>query len=209
MKAVGAPSAVYTGGMANQGTSGEVARPSREASLVQGFQRGDVAAFGGIYEEYYPRVFRYLLVRIGNQAEAEDLASDVFVKAIEASRSFKNQGVPFSAWLFRIAHNLMVDHLRRRAKRPTAELDEMLPMTDAAPDDAVIKTLASEDVTKAMQHLTDSQRQAVALRFGAGLSIQETAEAMGKREGAIKALQHSAIQALRRHLARQGHEILV
>ncbi len=195
--------------MANQAARNDTGTPSREAALVQSFQRGDTAAFAQIYEDYYTRVYRYLLVRIGNQAEAEDLAADVFVKAIEASKSFKNQGVPFSAWLFRIAHNLLVDTLRRRNKRPTAELDETLPMTDDAPDDIVIQTLANEDVERAMKLLTDSQRQAVALRFGAGFSIQETAEAMGKKEGAIKALQHSAIHALRRHLVRQGHEIAV
>lgn len=178
-----------------------------EESLVLEVQRGDLNAFSGIYEAYYDRVFRYILVRLNNQAEAEDLASEVFLKAFEAVGDFKLKGVPFAAWLFRIAHNLVIDHVRRRNKRPTTELDERLPLTQDSPDELVELGLTSDDVKKAMTELTDSQRQVIALRFGAGLSLIETANATGKKEGAIKAMQHSAIQALRRAMAKQGHDV--
>jgi RNA polymerase sigma-70 factor (ECF subfamily) len=178
-----------------------------EESLVLEVQRGDLNAFSGIYEAYYDRVFRYILVRLHNQAEAEDLASEVFLKALQAVGEYKLKGVSFAAWLFRIAHNLIIDHVRRRNKRPTTELDDTLPLTQDSPDELVLLGLTSEAVKKAMTELTDSQRQVIALRFGGGLSLAETAEAMGKKEGAIKAMQFSAIQALRRILAREGHDV--
>ena len=178
-----------------------------EESLVLEVQRGDLNAFSGIYEAYYDRVFRYILVRLNNRAEAEDLASEVFLKALQAVGDYKLKGAPFAAWLFRIAHNLIIDHVRRRNKRPTTELDDSLPLTQDSPDELVELGLTSDDVKKAMVELTDSQRQVIALRFGGSLSLAETAEAMGKKEGAIKAMQHSAIQALRRVMARQGHDI--
>ena len=178
-----------------------------DETLVLETQRGDHSAFSGIYEQYFNRVYRYALVRIGNAAEAEDLAADVFLKAFEKLNTFKAKRVPFAAWLFRIAHNLVVDHLRRRSRRPTTELHEGLPLLDDAPDDLVVLGLTMDDVRSAMEEVTDAQRQVISLRFSGGLSIAETAQAMKKKEGAIKALQHSAINALRRQLARRGHEI--
>ncbi len=176
-------------------------------SLVLAIQAGDRTAFEGIYESYYDRIFRYVLVRTGNRAEAEDLAADVFLKAYEAIGSYVPRGLPFAAWLFRIAHNLVVDHLRRRSRRPTAQLDESLPLTGGDPEEEVVFSLTYADVRAAMTEITDSQRQVIALRFGAGLSIAETAEAMKKNQGAIKALQHSSIGALRRRLAGRGYDI--
>ena len=178
-----------------------------EESLILEVQRGDLHAFSGIYEAYYERVFRYVLVRTGNRAEAEDLASEVFLKALEAVNGYKLTGAPFAAWLFRIAHNLIIDNARRKAKRPTTELDERLPLLQDSPAELVELGITADEVKEAMAELTDAQRQVVALRFGGSLSLAETAKAMDKKEGAIKALQHSAIQALRRVLAKRGHEI--
>ena len=178
-----------------------------EESLVAAAQAGDLTAFESIYSTYYDRIYRYVLVRIGHTTEAEDLAADVFLRALEAIDSYNSRGVPFAAWLFRIAHNLVVDHLRRRSRRPTSVLDESLPLLDDAPDDRVVAGLTIADILKVMPKITDSQRQVLALRFGAGLSVAETAGVMKKRDGAVKALQHSAIGALRRHLAKRGHEV--
>lgn len=180
---------------------------AREDALVAATQAGDLAAFDAIYSTYYDRIYRYVLVRIGHSTESEDLASDVFLRALEAIDSYDTRGVPFAAWLFRIAHNLVVDHLRRRSRRPTAVLEESLPLHDDAPDDRVVAGLTIANILAAMPKITDAQRQVLALRFGAGLSVAETARAMNKRDGAVKALQHSAIGALRRHLAKQGHEV--
>ncbi|MBI3743896.1 MAG: sigma-70 family RNA polymerase sigma factor [Chloroflexi bacterium] len=178
-----------------------------EDVLVAATQAGDRTAFESIYSTYYDRIYRYVLVRIGHSTEAEDIAADVFLRALEAIASYNSRGVPFAAWLFRIAHNLVVDHLRRRSRRPTSVLDESLPLLDEAPDDRVVAGLAVIDVLEVMPKITDAQRQVLALRFGAGLSVAETAAVMKKKDGAVKALQHSAIGALRRHLAKRGHEV--
>ena len=178
-----------------------------EESLVLEARKGDLGAFAQVYEEYFDRVFRYAYARIGNWAEAEDLASEVFLKALQGLDSYEPRGLPFSAWLFRIAHNLVVDHLRRKTRRPTEELDERMPLTDASPDEQVAQTMTLADVRKAMGTITEQQRKVIALRFAGGLSIAETAQVMGKKEGAIKALQHSAIQAVRRRLENDGYKL--
>ncbi len=178
---------------------------SVDDSLVAAYQAGDRSAFEGIYETYFDRIYRYALVRIGNAAESEDLAADVFLKALEGLGSYRARGVPFSAWLFRIAHNLVVDLLRRRSRRPTTILTDTLPLIQDAPDDLVVTGLTIAEVMDAMDEITDLQRQVIAMRFGAGLSVAETAQSIKKKEGAVKALQHSAIQALRRRMAQRGH----
>ncbi len=135
-----------------------------EESLVLASQQGDLSAFTGIYDAHYTRVYRYILVRVGNPAEAEDLAGEVFLKALESISSYKQRGLPFAAWLFRIAHNLVVDYVRRRAKRPTTQLEDDLPLLGDGPEDLVAMGLTMDDVRKAMVALTDNQRQVLALR---------------------------------------------
>ena len=178
-----------------------------EQALVLEAQQGDLAAFGQVYDAYFDRVFRYAFARVGNRAEAEDLAAEVFLKALRAIHSYRPQGAPFSAWLFRIAHNLVVDYLRRASRRPTEELEEGLPLAGPPPDEQVAQQMAFEDVQEAMEGITEAQRRVIALRFAGGLSIAEAAEVMGKSQGAIKALQHSAVQAVRRRLKQQGYNL--
>lgn len=126
----------------------------------------------------------------------------VFIRAYESISSYKSRGVPFSAWLFRIAHNQMVDYIRRESKRPTVMLDESLPIPgNSNPEREVEIKLELEKVVSAARRLTRAQREVISLRFAGGLSIMEVAKVMGKSEGAIKALQHSAVLALRKTLA--------
>ncbi len=188
-----------------RGKRGEGGRSVQdEHSLVREAQQGNAGAFAKIYETYFDRVFRYVVVRVGNTAEAEDITQDVFLRALDSIRSFQWRGVPFSAWLFRIAHNLLTDRLRSRGRHEEIALDDEMPLADTRQDPSAFVEIkiSVEQMLVSMQNLTDAQRQVLALRFGSGLSITETAEAMKKNEGAIKALQHSAVQALRRHLAR-------
>ncbi|MDO8531839.1 MAG: sigma-70 family RNA polymerase sigma factor [Dehalococcoidia bacterium] len=175
-----------------------------EQSLVREAQQGNAGAFAKIYETYFDRVFRYVVVRVGNAAEAEDITQDVFLRALDSVRAFQWRGVPFSAWLFRIAHNLLTDRLRSKGRHEEVALDDDMPLVDGRqnPSDLVELKISVEQMLASMQHLTESQRQVLALRFGSGLSIEETAQSMSKKEGAIKALQHSAVQALRRHMTR-------
>jgi RNA polymerase sigma-70 factor, ECF subfamily len=129
------------------------------------------------------------------------MTQQVFVRAYESIDSYRWQGIPFSAWLFRIAHNQMVDFVRKQSKKQTIPLDESLPvMSDSDPEHEVEVKMEMEKVVVATRELTKAQREVISLRFAGGLSITEAAKTMGKSEGAIKALQHSAISALRKTL---------
>ena len=172
-------------------------------ALVKQAQAGGVAAFSALYEHYYDSIFRYVSFRTSSAVDAEDITAEVFVRMIESIHRFKWQGHPFSSWLFRIAHNLVVDFYRKRGRRPTVPLDSVSSVMQAASVDADANLdieLTLEEVRRAMEGLTELQREVITLRFGAGLSIAETASAVGKKVNAVKALQHAGIKKLRREL---------
>jgi len=171
-----------------------------ERSLVQRAKERDEAAFAQIYESYFDKIYRYLVMKIGDKTEAEDLAQQVFVKVVQQIGTFNWRGTPFSAWLFRIAHNQMVDYLRQRSKRQPLPLDESVAGRDD-PQGAVEARIDLERVLEAAKKLTAAQQEVISLRFSADLSTKEVAKIMNKSEGAIKALQHSAIISLRKILA--------
>jgi RNA polymerase sigma-70 factor, ECF subfamily len=173
-----------------------------EMNLVQRARQGDQEAFAQLYETHFDKIFRYMVLKIRNQAESEDMTQQVFVKAYESIGSYRSQGVPFTAWLFRIAHNQMVDYVRKQSKKPTVFLDETLPIEDDTDLEQEVETkIEMERVVLASKHLTKAQQEVISLRFAGGLSITEAAKTMRKSEGAIKALQHSAILALRKTLS--------
>ncbi|MFQ5874627.1 MAG: sigma-70 family RNA polymerase sigma factor [Dehalococcoidia bacterium] len=169
-----------------------------EERLVRSAQAGDDRAFEQIYEEYFDKVYRYIAVRVGNQPDAEDLTEEVFLKALEAIGSFEWRGISIAAWLFRIAHNVVVDHLRRVSKRQTMPIEESVPCGDPSPHDKATINIAMDRLKEALGQLTQAQQQVLSLRLAGGLSIAETARVMGKTEGAVKASQHSALVAIRR-----------
>jgi RNA polymerase sigma-70 factor (ECF subfamily) len=173
-----------------------------EEIIVQRAKNNDPNAFAELYEEYFDKIYRYITVKIGDRDEAEDLTQQVFLKAHGSISSFKWKGVPFSAWLYRIAHNQIVDHLRKRQKQPDTLNDE-IPVMDKEenkPENIVEKRMDIQQVLNAARNLTDAQREVISLRFTAGMPTAQVAEIMGKNPGAIKALQHSAIAALRKSL---------
>ena len=172
-----------------------------EESIVRRAQQRDPEALAQLYEEYFDKIYRYIVLKIGNRTEAEDMTQQVFLKAIKSISSFKWKGVPFSAWLFRIAHNQMVDYVRRRAKHVTVPLVESLVEADGNPELVAEQNLNIERLLSATQQLTGAQREVISLRFPGGLSIAEVAGVMGKSQGAVKALQHSAIVTLRQVLS--------
>ena len=148
---------------------------------------------------YFPRVYRYILARTGNSYDAEDLATEVFMKVLEAIERFQWREAPFSAWLFRIAHNAVISQRRKDSARGrSAPLTEGLALDSAGPDELVENRLALNEIMDAAQKLPEAQRQVIALRFGAGLSVAETARAMNKGEGNVKVIQHKAIAKLGR-----------
>ena len=169
-----------------------------EESLVRRAQQRDEEAFAQLYEEYFDKIYRYIALRIGDRMEAEDITQRVFLNAIKAIPSFKWKGVPFSAWLFRIAHNQVVDYLRKKTKRATAPLEETLVTSDDNPQLIREHKLDIEKLTAATKKLTPAQQEVISLRFAGDMPIAQVAKVMGKSEGAVKALQHSAIVALRK-----------
>jgi len=172
-----------------------------EQSLVHRAQQGDKEAFAQLYESHFDKIYRYVALRIGNKTEAEDMTQQVFLNALRSISSFKWKGSPFSAWLFRIAHNLVVDYLRKGKKRATTPLDESRVSIERSPQLVAEHTLEIEQLILATKQLTTSQREVISLRFAGELSVAEVARVMGKSEGAVKALQHSAILALRKAMS--------
>ncbi len=174
-----------------------------DAELVLAAQRGDRQAFARLYEENVTRVYRYLRARLSEPADAEDITAEVFIRAMQALPRYQERGAPFAAWLFRIAHNELVNFFKRRSRRPEAPL-EMAVVASDDPAETALQRITFAEVQEVMGQLTDLQRQVLSLRFGAGLSIAETAAAMDRKEGAVKFLQHSAVQALSKRLEEQG-----
>ena len=178
-----------------------------EAGLVRAAQHGDRHAFAELYEANVTRVYRYLRARSMEPADAEDVAAEVFIKAMKALPSYRQGQTPFVAWLFRIAHNEMVTFFRRRSR--SQEVEAALARADAPalaadPAELALTELRFAEAQQAMAGLTDLQREVLSLRFGAGLSVAETAKAMGRKDGAVKFLQHDAIRALRQRLGVEG-----
>ncbi len=172
-----------------------------EEGLVQRARQGDRQAFAVLYEEHFDRIYRYIALRIEDRLEVEDMTQQVFLKALQSIHSYRPSGVPFSSWLYRIAHNQVVDHIRKIKARATFVLDdEASAVGEGNPELTVEHNLDIEQLVKAVRYLTDAQREVISLRFAAEQPISEVARIMGKSEGAIKALQHSAIQALRRNM---------
>ena len=174
-----------------------------EENLARRAQQRDPEAFGQLYDKHFDKIYRYIAFRVGSQTEAEDLTQQVFLKAWESIRSYKWKGLPFSSWLFRIAHNQLVDHLRKKNKRKETPLEEAQAVYDTDLISAVEQKLMGEQVVNACRCLTEAQQEVLSLRFAGGLSTAEVAKIMDKSEGAIKALQHSALKSLRAILAQE------
>jgi RNA polymerase sigma-70 factor, ECF subfamily len=169
-----------------------------ERQLVDSAKAGDERALSELYQTYFPRVYRYILARTGNSHDAEDLSEEVFMRVLEAIDRFQWREAPFSAWLFRIAHNAVISQRRKENSRgKTAPLLDGIPLDRDGPDELVEHRLVLHEVLEAAQKLPDAQRQVIALRFTAGLSVAETAKVMGKGEGNVKVIQHKAIAKLR------------
>lgn len=156
------------------------------------------ATIAYLYETYFGLLTRYIGARIEDRDEAADMASEVFVRALAAVGAGAEKGIPRKAWLFKIAHNLAIDHLRRRQRVRQVPLE----MAGARPADGNLaedaeRHQAAEEVRAAMLRLTEGQQSVLALRFGGELTSREAATVLGKRPGAVRQLQHAAVQNLR------------
>ena len=172
-----------------------------EESIVRRAKQHDQMALTQLYEENFDKIYRYIVLKIGEKTEAEDMTQQVFLKAFKNISTYKYQGLPFSSWLYRIAHNQIVDYFRKKSKRATVPLDESLAAGDSDPSQEVELSLDIEDLSRATKRLSKAQQEVISLRFAGEFSIAQVARMMGKSEGAIKALQHSAIVSLRKVLS--------
>jgi len=171
-----------------------------ERTLIERAQAYETRAFAEIYERYYQGIYNFIYYRVSEEPLAEDLTAEVFLKAMEAIQSFTFRGIPFSAWLYRIANNLVIDYFRRQPKLPPVELEEMQIATEDSPGDAVEFGMTQRELQRALSCLTEEQQQVIILKFVDGLSNEEVAQILGKTEGAIKSLQHRALASLGRIL---------
>ena len=158
------------------------------------------AVLASLYDEYYDRIARYAFLRLGDRGEAEDLAGDVFLKALESLDSYKERGVPMQAWLFKIAHNMVVDHLRKRSREKSVPMDSVQLVDPRDPEAEVEKRLQWVRVAEALQRLTSAQQQVIGLRFFSGLTSEEVGGLLGKGSGAVREMQSAALKALRQIL---------
>ena len=176
--------------------------------LVARAREGDTRAFGRLYDTYADRVYAFVRARTASSHDAEDITATVFLKAWEAIGSYDDRGVPFAAWLFRIARNAVVDEYRRGARRPTVSDAEEFAEVPASVsvDVTVFERVDADRVRKAVGRLTEEQSAVLVLRFWWDMSLKDTADALGKNENAIKALQHRAMRSLARALEEDGFD---
>jgi RNA polymerase sigma-70 factor, ECF subfamily len=168
--------------------------------LVLEAQGGDAWAFGRIFDAFHEPIYRFIASRVTRPSDAEDLTQLVFVKALEALPRYEVRGIPFGGWLFRLARNTVIDHARTRHDHADLEAASEQATEMAGPDEAALLRQDLDAVAAALAELTSDQREAIELRFFAGLSAREAAEVMGKQEGTVRGLQFRAIASLRRTL---------
>jgi len=172
--------------------------------LIERVRKGDQDAVRTLYERYFDRIYNYVYARLGRVEDAEDLAIDTMTRSLTRLDLFQDQGVAFSSWVYRIAHNATIDHYRRHGKVTLVSLENAPMLESADPSEMAVEALSNQDLRAALRDLTDEQQQVLILRFFQDLSAAQVAGIMGKSVGAVQALQHRALGSLERAL--QGRE---
>ena len=163
-------------------------REANEAQLVS------------LYDEYYDKIAHYAYARIRDKTEAEDIASEVFLRALQSLKKYEERGIPMQAWLFKIAHNLVADHLRKVPKYEMAPIETVEIKDEADPRSSAETNIELQRVAEAMMQLTEEQSQVVKLRFFGELTAREIGGILNKSEGAVREMQRAALEKLRRLL---------
>jgi RNA polymerase sigma-70 factor, ECF subfamily len=175
----------------------------RVRGLVERAQRGDRLALEELYLLHFDRIYSYLHMSVGTRHDAEDLTTQTFLKMLEAIGRFQWRSVPFSAWLFRIAHNLAMDHFRaNRRWQPEEEVPEGAQGEESSAEEQALVSLGQTSMLTLIERLSPEQRQVLTLKFVFRFSNGETASILGKTEGAVKSLQHRALASLQKHVTR-------
>lgn len=170
-----------------------------EIKLIENAVRGKASAFGLLYDHYQPKIYRFVLIKVGRREDAEDLTHQVFINAWQNISNYKDLGFPFSSWLYRIARNQVID--RYRTKKPEISLEEVDEENFAdlgINEKSIEEKIQMERVMEAIKELKDDYQDILVMRFVEDLSVRETAVAIGKSEGAVKLMQHRAIKELKK-----------
>jgi len=178
-----------------------------EDEAVRRAASGDTDAFSLLYERFVTRIYNYIYYRTGNPHEAEDLTARVFHRALHHITHYDNRGVPFSAWLYRIAHNLVANWHRDNSRRKEVPLEDYTqqPHRSLAPEASLVNTQELEDLLKAIRQLPADRQQLLILKFVEGMSNAEVSMIMMRSEGAIKSLYHRTLMALRDVMSNTDH----
>jgi RNA polymerase sigma-70 factor (ECF subfamily) len=172
--------------------------------LVERAQQGDRGALEELYLVHFDRIYSYLHMSVGNRHDAEDLTTQTFLKMLESIGKFRWRTAPFSAWLFRIAHNLAMDHFRaNRRWQPEEDVPEPDPGEESAAEEEALESIGRKSMLDLIENLSREQQQVLTLKFVFNFSNGEAATILGKTEGAIKSLQHRALASLQRQLESQ------
>ena len=176
-----------------------------ESASVEAAKR-DPHMFGNLYDRYVDRIYSYIYHRVGNVHDAEDLTSRTFYRALSHIQRYEDKGIPFSAWLYRIAHNLVANWHRDRKRRPVVALDALVMRSMSGPQPELAAQLADNAgrLREAIKELDPNRQELLVLKFAEGLSNAEIGGIMGRSEGAIKSLYHRTLLQLRRELAKRG-----
>jgi len=178
--------------------SEEITQKSIDA-LVRKAQKGSPEAVGALYDQYQERIFRYIWVRVQNYPLAEDLTGEVFMRMVQQLDSYQLRGIPFQAWLYRIARNLVIDTVRKNGRYPTVDLENIaeIPDIETNPATLVESSLTIGRLVLALGQIDPTQAEVIRLRFALGFSLKETADTLEKTIPAVKAYQHRGLNALR------------
>jgi RNA polymerase sigma-70 factor (ECF subfamily) len=175
--------------------------------LVERAQQGDRAALEELYLIHFDRIYSYLHMSVGNKHDAEDLTTQTFLKMLESIKRFRWQSAPFSAWLFRIAHNLAMDHFRaRRRWQPEAEVPEPPGSEEPSAELEAMQTIGRQSMMELIDKLSPEQQQVLTLKFVFNFPNADVATILEKTEGAIKSLQHRALASLQKQIAQDEKE---
>jgi RNA polymerase sigma-70 factor (ECF subfamily) len=175
-----------------------------DATLVKQAKSGDARAFGILYERYAANIYRFICAQLPDKIEAEDLTAEVFLKAWGGLSRYRERGFPFSAFLFKIARNALIDYRRKmmKVKIHSQELTESHPDENLKISDAFVKHQAHQHLWRLLGEMRENYRSVLVLRFINGLSTREISRIMGRTEGSVRVLQHRALNVLREKI---GH----
>jgi RNA polymerase sigma-70 factor (ECF subfamily) len=162
-------------------------------------QLGNLSAVRDLYLEHHEHIYRFIWSRVHDPSQADDLTGEVFLRMVSALHSYQDRAIPFRAWLFRIARNLVIDWFRENCRHPSVSLEDAAGMLSAgeSPEERLEQTMSLEQVLQALERIEPAQREVVELRFLAGLSLKEAALAINTTVAAVKALQHRGLETLK------------